>query len=443
MVAYGTEAHNSNSSLVNTLTCNVPSGTQDGDLLVWQVTFSQANAATFDASPAGWERILDVYNNGGGSGWTVILWKIAASEPASYTQTWTGPAARCVTTMVRLTSPHPTLPIYIFWGSNSTDGVSTSHTLPEVWSEPLTGLALGWICPAGDSTFTVPSGYSSIVNVSQAGTGNQGVSVSVAYKSLSAETPAAATWTTSNFGAEFWRLIVLDAATDVAALPMAVRAGRSSWANTGTTSRPITKPLLVREGDRLLAFVYNRGAVAVTPDVTWDTVSSYTATGSAVGVRIFSRIATASEPSTYTFTFSSSAVVVLLFVLTGVHKTMRVMPSRTFTSTTNSSTLPDVTIPSPAPRSAFRWCCIGFARELKTVTTPTGYSPFATISTGSSGVTGYLAGGVQTDGAMATQSLTFGSTATTSGSSQGSVYPETPYPGDQGVAFRTRTTDYV
>lgn len=83
--------------------------------------------------------------------------------------------------------------------------------------------------------------------------------------------------------------------------------------NTGpATSIVIPKPLGVIAGDVEIAVIASYHSVTVSPPTGWSAVKVQTDTGTTIpqsGVRtsVFRRVAGTSEPTTYTFTFSSSA----------------------------------------------------------------------------------------------------------------------------------------
>lgn len=64
---------------VTSLTCNVPTGVVDGDLLIWIIQNNTVNTAS---TPAGWTLLR---TQTGVSQHLGIFYRVAASEPASYT----------------------------------------------------------------------------------------------------------------------------------------------------------------------------------------------------------------------------------------------------------------------------------------------------------------------------------------------------------------------
>jgi hypothetical protein len=69
-------------SFGTTTTINLPAGTVNGDVLVMFISRNSTSATTATA-PAGWSTIFNTSATNGAS----IFWKVASSEPASYTVT--------------------------------------------------------------------------------------------------------------------------------------------------------------------------------------------------------------------------------------------------------------------------------------------------------------------------------------------------------------------
>ena len=186
-------------SVVNSITINVPAGVVDGDTLLLQVTQTDNEDGNIDTI-TGWANPVA---NAGSAGAppsepaTSIFTRIASSEPASYVATCTNPAAvGMVARMLafRLGDPTTILDVAITLATHSTQPDPPSNT-------PVTracmAVAMWWhdddlgvygSVPAG---YTDPDGLGSVVT---AGGGN-GASIGSAFKLLSgdvvAENPSA------------------------------------------------------------------------------------------------------------------------------------------------------------------------------------------------------------------------------------------------------------
>ncbi len=74
----------------------------------------------------------------------------------------------------------------------------------------------------------------------------------------------------------------------------------------GSTNADITHGLTISEGDRVVIYLNIDADVTITPDQTWDTSSEDVVTGQSAKQAIFTKLAGASEPSTYGFDLSAS-----------------------------------------------------------------------------------------------------------------------------------------
>lgn len=113
-------------------TFSVPSGTADGDLMVLAITTGQGGAT----APAGWT-LLGYANSGGGSCSTMyVYYRVASSEPASYTFTRDGTAAGCLTTCATYRNASTPLLMTYNGDNHSRQNVTASmvniHQLPAV-----------------------------------------------------------------------------------------------------------------------------------------------------------------------------------------------------------------------------------------------------------------------------------------------------------------------
>ncbi|MBS3648875.1 hypothetical protein KEU06_09675 [Pseudaminobacter sp. 19-2017] len=152
-------------------TINKPAGAQEGDLLVAHISLGVS--ATALATPSGWTLIdQGIY----GSARSFLLYKVVtASEPSSYTFTWTG-TTRCCAAIMQVLNANPNRPIL----QHSRYGGPTNSNPFIVGVGAINGdnrlvLAMvdgGW---GGQSITTGPSGYTKLYDFATATAGGDGV----------------------------------------------------------------------------------------------------------------------------------------------------------------------------------------------------------------------------------------------------------------------------
>lgn len=135
-IAFGSIATTTSNTSSTTVVVPVPTGTANGDLLIMAASNS---APTTFTTPAGWT-LLDSNANIATAGFgSVAYWyRVASSEPASYTITLGAAAAPITATMVRYTGVSTTAPIVSHGMAVSTATSATSPAPPT-----LTGVAAG------------------------------------------------------------------------------------------------------------------------------------------------------------------------------------------------------------------------------------------------------------------------------------------------------------
>jgi hypothetical protein len=150
------------------VTINVPAGTTDGDLLMLSVA---SGAASMPSSFTGWTHVLSNIN-GGATCQIGQFYRIASSEPASYTLSGftTG---RITAELVRITGADTTTPLDVTPTSAAATGSITAGTLTTATDKALVFYTVGQDA-ATSSDFTVPSGVTLIEN--STGTGKRLIS---------------------------------------------------------------------------------------------------------------------------------------------------------------------------------------------------------------------------------------------------------------------------
>lgn len=134
--------------------CNKPASTVDGDLLI--AIYTVRNVGVTMTAPAGWTLIR---SNSLTSVQTGTFWKIAASEPASYTFS-RSPAGKQALGILRITGAHPFAPIDLSSGGTGASSLAPRAPLVNTnYDDSLLVAAFG--TSNGAATVTNPAGMSS------------------------------------------------------------------------------------------------------------------------------------------------------------------------------------------------------------------------------------------------------------------------------------------
>lgn len=218
-VAFGSVSTNTrvqNSAALGTLTINVPAGVANGDFMLMALhTASGSGSQVYSGTLTGWTVIEQPVNNTGGQ-CAFLAWRIASSEPASYTVT---PIAACfdqVGAIWRYTGSNGIIRVHSS-NSTGTSGTTTSPTPSALAGVQPTDLSIraygGWAAVAG--TFTAPGGWTTRASFKSAGTS---ASAGMLIVDLAGST---ATPTASNSAALTWAHV----AAAVEDLPVATSTG--------------------------------------------------------------------------------------------------------------------------------------------------------------------------------------------------------------------------
>lgn len=152
---------------------SVPAGVIDGDMLIMAVAVRNASGSTTINTPSGWTKTL------GGAGTTGtsfirhdIFWRVAASEPANYTPTWSQ-AADCAITILAYRNVDGVDPLLQDFnvGQSLNTSPSTSATMSsgghvQLYADTMWLWSMA-ICTSstGDPTFVPTSGGTTRANV--------------------------------------------------------------------------------------------------------------------------------------------------------------------------------------------------------------------------------------------------------------------------------------
>jgi hypothetical protein len=199
-----------------------PTGTADGDLLLAVVSFYMADSSkNVTTVPAGWTLLRTLDNFAQSNHRTSVYWKIAASEPT----TWTfgtnatvahGHAWGCIAIQ------SPVGPTYITAHSGQIDPntAPTSHTAPSVTTGSATDM-LVYVCGGRGAitALTPPSGYTERVDVYEGAVANNLVEIATKAAAGAAGATGTVSGTDSLGGADMENILIAVNGAAVAAPP--------------------------------------------------------------------------------------------------------------------------------------------------------------------------------------------------------------------------------
>ena len=163
-------------------TVSVPGGVADGDLLILTVATS-TNSASSPAThntPSGWTLITSLARGGQRSS---AFWRIAASEPADYSPTWSSQTGGHLLTINRFTGAAASSPIDVSGTGSANSSTATAPTVTTTVADTLL-CAIYSHTATGGNKFSQPPGMTERWDI--AGTGGNGPGVALDTEAVSA-----------------------------------------------------------------------------------------------------------------------------------------------------------------------------------------------------------------------------------------------------------------
>ncbi len=224
-------------------------------------------------------------------------------------------------------------------------------------------------------------------------------------------------------------------------MAVAIRSqGSVTTVNTSVTSLTVAMPASIQSGDFLVAFIHNQSSTAPT-DATaagWSRVGApFIANDTSTRTTgFFTRIATSSEPTSYTFTFSSAAAarsVGVIMCFSGVDTTNPVVASSAWSATSVAgTTLPVAAMPASAGFYTLEIASSNFSSPNSYALTSytgtltslqDGYVPNGTENTGVSRSALHVWGGIAPTGGVPAHSIQSAGSSTQSAAALISLNP--------------------
>ncbi len=188
------------SSGVTSVTLNTPAGVTANDVLIANLAVRGGSGVTLGTPPPGWT-LVNRTNSGTAVAQAVYVRTVAASEPASYTWTFT-PGDRAAAAIVAFRGVSTTTPIDVSAGQ-ATSPAATAIVAPSVTTTVANTMLVGLYSIAqGGEAFTAPGGMTERFDIST-GAGPNGVTIAAAtatQATIGASGPRTASATSSELG---------------------------------------------------------------------------------------------------------------------------------------------------------------------------------------------------------------------------------------------------
>jgi cellulose synthase/poly-beta-1,6-N-acetylglucosamine synthase-like glycosyltransferase len=285
----------------------LPTGLQQGDLMLAAISTRGGSAVTI-STDAGWTLIRRVDN--GATLSLAIYWKVAGANEGDFHFTL-GSQQKAIVDIIAYAGVDPTSPVDVENGQLTAAG--TSHSTPSITTTGANEMVVAHFGNAATSTWTPPTGMTEeddmATNLGGTTTNASIETDDVLQASAGATGVKTATSAVSAAGAT--HILALKPATTcgiTATLkkvnPIALRAATTKTASG--TSIVVNTPAS-QTNDVMLAYLSFTSGITPTAPSGWTATASTAATGYVLYT--YRHVAGASEPSTYTWTFSASASI--------------------------------------------------------------------------------------------------------------------------------------
>lgn len=248
------------STTVTSLACNVPTVT-NGDLMLMYVT-TALQTSSMAITGGGWN-LLTRQDTAEMS--TACYWRIASSEPASYTVTWTT-SSKAIIVMQTWSGVDQADPFVSMFQSKAGDTAGGgTHTVPGVICNAGKFVAVSYVAwNRGNVTVTNPSGYSTDRGPNINDGTPTGIKAQIAYRSFTnAQDGPSISWGTSNSTTcSIIHIGLRDANYPTRMLAMRSFGNSVQALSTTDVSPPL--PYLHRTNSLLIAFIGQLGLTSPT-----------------------------------------------------------------------------------------------------------------------------------------------------------------------------------
>lgn len=322
---------------------NVPAGTSNGHLMFLSV--ASAGSTGWAVTGGGWVQIYGINQN------QLVWYRIASSEPASYTLTWAGSGTAGGTMTVFSGQDSDPFLAYKNRTGGGANGAETSpnHSTSPLFFQACDFMAFSTITHRNSGTITAPSGWS-------AGTqGTNSVKSASAYRSFTNTEGLAATNWTDTAGSHLTDVFTC-AIRPSGVTALSLKATIGTAALTNQTSFSASLPVGVAVGDLIVVHHFIRDPNPSTARTL--SASGYTLVGSQqnmtagtllVASAMYRRIATGSDALTCASTLSCDNQCALVVVFStgsaGVDPVLLGTPGQSVDSSANTTNdVPSMTL---------------------------------------------------------------------------------------------------
>jgi cellulose synthase/poly-beta-1,6-N-acetylglucosamine synthase-like glycosyltransferase/DNA-binding NarL/FixJ family response regulator len=291
---------------------------QSGDVIIAHINLrGGTNVGTITMPSASWN-LVDRVNSG--TSVTLAVYSLVAgpSEPASYTWSWSTGAVRAVGIMRNFSGVDTSAPVDGHAGATESSA-STSHTAPSVNAAYGNEIRVVGIADASNGTCNTISGWNLTSGFSSgSGGGSSQVNGSMFYSTTAPPIGPTGTLTATcgNDIAATHQLTLKPTSTPTCTVtatvkkttPIGLRSYTTTSMNSGT-SLVMNTPAGTQQNDLMfVALSYNTVGGTITIPSGW--TGAGTNGANQTQINGYRRIAGASEPASYTWTFSSATSVV-------------------------------------------------------------------------------------------------------------------------------------
>ncbi|HEV8656917.1 MAG TPA: hypothetical protein VGR85_15535, partial [Candidatus Limnocylindria bacterium] len=361
---------------------------QSGDVIIAHISLRGGTSNGTITKPSASWNLVDRIDSGTSVTLAVYSLVAGSSEPASYTWSWSSGAVRAVGIMRNFAGVDPNAPVDGHAGATESSA-STTHVAPSVNAAYANEMRVVGIADASNNTCNTISGWNLTSGFSSgSGGGSSQVNGSFFYATtyLPAGPTGTLTATCGNDIAATHQLTLKPTPTPSCTVtatlkkttPIQLRADSTATMDSGT-SLVLDTPAGTQQDDLMVAIVAGNGTTGMTPPGGWTQTSS--AAGGGAWQYTYRRIATASEPATYTWSFDTTGrVAAWMGSYIGVNTASPYDASVQANQNGTTHTTGNLTT-----NSANELLVVAFSLAASaTFTTPSGLVPEAAVSSGGS-----------------------------------------------------------
>jgi hypothetical protein len=404
--ATGTSSGNTGSSATTSVGATMPTGVKQGDVMVAAITVTGGTGVTFNV-PSGWT-LLQRQNSTTALG-QGLYWKQAgAGESGSYFWTWTGNQKASIVIMA-YTNVDSSTPIDNSAGqANASNAVETTPGFGVTGTAVANEMLVGFFGEANSATYTATSMTTLEKQDASAGGG-----ATSRTGTMAADTQQGAAGT------------LITAQTGTTGTTASVSVGQlvTIKPNTAAASLTLSNPTGTVQNDVILASISISGgsAVTFTAPSGWTSIQNTNTAGNEIKTQSWYKVAGASEPSTYTWSWTGNQRAVgVIFSYANVDTSSPIDTSGSQANTSSTT----ITAPSITPTGSAD-VLVGFfgVANSSTITSTLTDETYATIK-GTSSLASIRGADTQLSASGATGTKT--ATAGTAGVSVGQLVALTP-----------------